>query len=141
MRYTFLDSFRTNGNLLSDRVPEPRVGHMRGLNSSSRPLGCARRSPCTSSVPSPWLSASTCAALMKYIREGETAGVASMDHLGRSTRYLFDLVDEIAAKGAAIEFHKERIATNQNGSSLLETLTLGVMATFAEFEQNHLRDR
>ncbi|XKH55221.1 recombinase family protein (plasmid) [Citricoccus nitrophenolicus] len=34
---------------------------------------------------------------------------ASMDRFSRSTRDLFDLVDEIAAKGAAVEFVKERI--------------------------------
>ncbi|NUL49015.1 hypothetical protein F7P69_27990 [Cellulosimicrobium funkei] len=32
-----------------------------------------------------------------------------MDRLGRSTRDLFDLVDEIAAKSAAVEFVEERI--------------------------------
>lgn len=81
------------------------------------------------------------AALMDYIREGDTVRVTSMDRLGRSTRDLFDLVDEIAAKGAAVQFIKERITVDQNGSSPLETLMLGVMASFAEFERNLIRER
>jgi DNA invertase Pin-like site-specific DNA recombinase len=81
------------------------------------------------------------AKLMDYIREGDTVRVASMDRLGRSTRDLFDLVDEIAAKGAAVEFIKERITVDQNGSSPIDALMLGVMASFAEFERNLIRER
>lgn len=81
------------------------------------------------------------ASLMDYIREGDTVRVASMDRLGRSTRDLFDLVDEIVAKGAGVEFLKERIAVDQNGSSPLDSLMLGVMASFAEFERNLIRER
>lgn len=58
-----------------------------------------------------------------------------------TTRDLFNLVDEIAAKGAAVEFVKERIAVDKNGSSPLEALMLGVMASFAEFERSLIRER
>lgn len=81
------------------------------------------------------------AALMDYIREGDTVRVASMDRLGRSTRDLFDLVDEIAGKGASVEFVKERITVDKHGSSPLDSLMLGVMASFAEFERNLIRER
>ncbi|WP_246858702.1 recombinase family protein [Citricoccus sp. SGAir0253] len=54
---------------------------------------------------------------------------------------MFNLVDEIAAKGAAVEFVKERIAVDKNGSSPLEALMLGVMASFAEFERSLIRER
>ncbi len=81
------------------------------------------------------------AKLMDYIRDGDTVRVASMDRLGRSTRDLFNLVDEIVAKGAAVEFIKERITVDQNGSSPLDALMLGVMASFAEFERNLIRER
>jgi DNA invertase Pin-like site-specific DNA recombinase len=81
------------------------------------------------------------ASLMDYIRDGDTVRVASMDRLGRSTRDLFDLVDEIAAKGAAVEFIKERITVDKNGSSPIDALMLGIMASFAEFERNLIRER
>ncbi|GAA1677482.1 transposase [Citricoccus zhacaiensis] len=81
------------------------------------------------------------AKLLDYIRDGDTVRVASMDRLGRSTRDLFDLVDEIAAKGAAVEFVKERITVDKHGSSPIDALMLGVMASFAEFERNLIRER
>lgn len=80
-------------------------------------------------------------SLMDYIREGDTVRVASMDRLGRSTRDLFNLVDEIVAKGAAVEFVKERLTVDKNGSSPIDALMLGVMASFAEFERNLIRER
>lgn len=81
------------------------------------------------------------AKLMDYIRDGDTVRVASMDRLGRSTRDLFNLVDEIVAKGAAVEFIKERITVDKNGATPMESLMLGVMASFAEFERNLIRER
>lgn len=54
-------------------------------------------------------------ALMDYIREGGTVRVVSIDRLGRSNRDLFDLVDENAAKGAAVELITERITVDQGG--------------------------
>ncbi|MGW9551845.1 recombinase family protein [Citricoccus zhacaiensis] len=79
--------------------------------------------------------------LMDYIRDGATVRVASMDRLGRSTRDLFDLVDEVSAKGAAVEFVKERITVDKNGSSPLDALMFGVVASFAEFERSLIRER
>jgi DNA invertase Pin-like site-specific DNA recombinase len=81
------------------------------------------------------------AALMDYIREGDTVRVASMDRLGRSTRDLFNLVDEITAEDAAVEFVKERITVDKNGATPMEALMLGVMASFAEFERSLIRER
>jgi DNA invertase Pin-like site-specific DNA recombinase len=80
-------------------------------------------------------------ALMDYIRDGDTVRVASMDRLGRSTRDLFELVDEISAQGAAVEFVKERITIDKNGSSPIEALMFGVVASFAEFERSLIRER
>jgi DNA invertase Pin-like site-specific DNA recombinase len=65
----------------------------------------------------------------------------SIDRLGRNTRDLFDLVDEIAGKSAAAEFLKERITVDKNGSSPLDALMLGIMTSFAEFERNLIRER
>jgi DNA invertase Pin-like site-specific DNA recombinase len=62
---------------------------------------------------------------MDYIREGDTVRVASMDRLARSTRDLFDLVDQIAGKGAAVEFLKECITVHQNGSAPLDAREAG----------------
>lgn len=81
------------------------------------------------------------AELMRYVREGDTVRVASMDRLGRDTRDLYNLVAELTDKGAAVEFVNERITVDQRGSSPLDSLMLGILAAFAEFECRRIKER
>src|SRR5699024_8749327 len=76
-----------------------------------------------------------------YIREGDTVRIASMDRLGRDTRDLYNLVAELTDKGAAVEFVNEKITVDKNGASLLDSLMLGVLAAFAEFERRRIKER
>ncbi|MFP3472946.1 recombinase family protein, partial [Micrococcus sp. SIMBA_144] len=43
------------------------------------------------------------AELIGYVREGALVKVASMDRLGRDTRDLYALVDELTDKGCAVQ--------------------------------------
>ena len=47
------------------------------------------------------------ADLIAYVRDADTVRVASLDRLGRDTRDLHALVDELTAKGCAVEFVSE----------------------------------
>lgn len=79
--------------------------------------------------------------LLEYIRDGDTVRVASMDRLGRDTRDLYNLVAEMTDKGAAVEFVNESITVNRDGASPLDSLMLGILAAFAEFERKRIRER
>ncbi|WP_275898394.1 MULTISPECIES: recombinase family protein [Micrococcus] len=57
------------------------------------------------------------AELMKYVREGDLVKVASMDRLGRDTRDLYAIVDELTDKGCAVQFVSERITVDKSGTS------------------------
>jgi DNA invertase Pin-like site-specific DNA recombinase len=81
------------------------------------------------------------ADLLGYIRDGDTVRIASMDRLGRDTRDLYDLVSEITEKGAAVQFVNERITVDKNGATPLESLMLGILAAFAEFERRRIKER
>lgn len=81
------------------------------------------------------------AELIGYIRDGDTVRIASMDRLGRDTRDLYNIVAEITDKGAAVEFVNEKITVDKNGASPLDSLMLGILAAFAEFERRRLRER
>lgn len=81
------------------------------------------------------------ADLIDYIRHDDTVRIASMDRLGRDTRDLYNLVSEITEKGAAVEFVNERITVDKNGASPLESLMLGILAAFAEFERRRIKER
>ena len=61
------------------------------------------------------------AELMKYVREGDLVKVASMDRLGRDTRDLYAIVDELTDKGCAVQFVSERITVDKSGTCLLYT--------------------
>lgn len=79
--------------------------------------------------------------LLGYIRDGDTVRVASMDRLGRDTRDLYNLVAEMTGQGAAVEFVHENIVVDKSGSSPLDSLMLGILAAFAEFERKRIRER
>lgn len=81
------------------------------------------------------------AELIAYVRDGDTVRVASMDRLGRDTRDLYNLVEEITQKGATVEFVSERITVDRNGASPLDSLMLGILAAFAEFERRRIKER
>ena len=80
------------------------------------------------------------AELMKYVREGDLVKVASMDRLGRDTRDLCAIVDELTGKGCAVQFVSERITVDQSGTSPVDGLMLGVLAAFAEFESRQVKE-
>jgi DNA invertase Pin-like site-specific DNA recombinase len=73
--------------------------------------------------------------------ENDTVRVASMDRLGRDTRDLYNIVAEITNKDAAVEFVNENITVDKNGASPLDSLMLGILAAFAEFERRRIRER
>lgn len=81
------------------------------------------------------------AACLSYIREGDTVLVASMDRLARSLVDLQQIVDEIASKGATVQFLKEGQIYRASGGDSLSRLMLQILGAFAEFERNLIRER
>lgn len=82
------------------------------------------------------------AELMTYVRAGgDLVKVASMDRLGRDTRDLYAIVDELTDKGCAVQFVSERITVDKSGTSPVDGLMLGILAAFAEFERRRIKER
>ena len=80
------------------------------------------------------------AALLAFVREGDTVVVHSMDRLARNLDDLRRTVKALTAKGVRIEFVKEGL-TFTGDDSPMATLMLSVMGAFAEFERALLRER
>jgi DNA invertase Pin-like site-specific DNA recombinase len=78
---------------------------------------------------------------IRYVRDGDLVRVASMDRLARSLRDLRDVVDEIVAKGASVEFIKEQQTYGPGGDDALGQLMLHLLGAFAEFERSLIRER
>ncbi|CEG87489.1 Resolvase protein homolog ResB [Propionibacterium freudenreichii] len=81
------------------------------------------------------------AECLKYIRDGDTVRVASMDRLARSLVDLQQIVDEILQKGAAVHFVKEGQTYSPSTDDSMSRLLLQILGAFAEFERNLIRER
>ncbi|WCT80244.1 recombinase family protein [Novosphingobium humi] len=80
------------------------------------------------------------AAMLAFVREGDTLIVHSMDRLARNLDDLRQLVQALTAKGVQIEFVKEHLRFTGEDSPMA-TLMLSVMGAFAEFERALIRER
>lgn len=78
---------------------------------------------------------------LRYIRDGDTVRVASMDRLARSLADLQQIVDDILTKGARVHFIKENQTYTPAGDDPMSRLLLHILGAFAEFERNLIRER
>ena len=80
------------------------------------------------------------AALLAFVREGDTVYVHSMDRLARNLDDLRRLVRDLTGRGVRVEFVTEALSFTGDDSPMA-TLLLGVMGAFAEFERALIRER
>jgi DNA invertase Pin-like site-specific DNA recombinase len=80
------------------------------------------------------------AALLGFVRDGDTVIVHSMDRLARNLDDLRRLVRELTARGVAVQFVKEQL-TFTGEDTAMATLLLSVMGAFAEFERALIGER
>lgn len=80
------------------------------------------------------------AALLAFVRDGDTVIVHSMDRLARNLDDLRRLVRELTGRGVAVEFVTERL-TFSGEDAPMATLLLSVLGAFAEFERPLIRER
>ncbi|WP_258371786.1 recombinase family protein [Curtobacterium sp. MCBD17_023] len=78
---------------------------------------------------------------IRYVRDGDTVRVASMDRLARSLGDLRGIVDEITGKGASVEFVKEQQTYSRDTDDAIGRLMLNLLGAFAEFERTLIRER
>lgn len=79
--------------------------------------------------------------MMAFCREGDCVVVHSLDRLGRDIRDLLNIVEELNAKGVAVEFVTERLRFSQNDDDPLARLQLHMLAAFAQWERNIAKSR
>jgi len=79
-------------------------------------------------------------AALEYCREGDTLVVHSMDRLARNLTDLRLLVNQLTARGVAVEFVKEHL-TFTGEDSPMANLLLSMLGAVAEFERALLLER
>lgn len=77
------------------------------------------------------------AELMKFLREGDTVVVASLDRLGRSLSGILRTVEAFKKNGVNLRSLKESIDTGTDVGEML----LGIFATLAEYERKLINER
>jgi len=80
------------------------------------------------------------AALLNYVRDGDTVVVASMDRLARNVDDLRRLVAEQTARGVSVRFLKENLSFSGDDSPMANML-LSVLGAVAQFERDLIRER
>jgi DNA invertase Pin-like site-specific DNA recombinase len=78
--------------------------------------------------------------MLRFVRDGDTVFVHSMDRLARNLDDLRRIVRTVTGKGARVEFVQEHLAFTGEDSPMA-TLMLSVMGAFAEFERALIRER
>lgn len=78
------------------------------------------------------------AAMLDWVREGDTVRVKSPDRLARSTRDLLALIEELKDKGVQVEFVDNPAL---NTGSPQGTFMLTILGAVAELERATIRER
>ena len=78
--------------------------------------------------------------MIRFVREGDTVLVHSMDRLARNLDDLRLIVRRLTAKKVRVEFVKEQLCFTGDDNAM-ENLLLNVMGAFAECERSLIRER
>ena len=78
--------------------------------------------------------------LLRFVRDGDTVVVHSMDRLARNLDDLRALVQGLTRRGVRVEFLKEQLVFTGEDSPMAN-LMLSVMGAFAEFERSLIKER
>lgn len=79
-------------------------------------------------------------AALKYLRDGDTLVIHSMDRLARNVEDMRRLVRELTEKSVTVRFVKENL-TFTGDDSPMNKLMLTLLGAFAEFERGLIRER
>lgn len=78
---------------------------------------------------------------IKYVREGDTLVVASIDRLARSLRDMLAIMEELEAKNVTVEFVTQGLTVRPDGGDLTTRLILHIITAVAQSEREMIRER
>ena len=78
---------------------------------------------------------------IKYVREGDTLVVSSIDRLARSLRDMLTIMEELEQKGVTVEFCTQGLTVRPGGGDLTTRLILHIITAVAQSEREMIRER
>jgi len=80
-------------------------------------------------------------AALRYVREGDTFFVHSMDRLARNVEDILRLVREMNERGVAVQFIKENMLFSVGKDDPRSALMFTMLGAFAQFERALIKER
>lgn len=77
------------------------------------------------------------AALMEYVREGDTVVVWKLDRLGRNTLHILQTVKELTDRGVTLVSTTDGIDSSKPAGRMM----IGVLGSLAEYERELVKER
>lgn len=78
--------------------------------------------------------------MKEFAREGDSVFIHSLDRLGRNVGQVKEILDFFTKKGVKVHLVKESLTIDENATGL-STFILNMLAAFAEFERNVIKER
>ena len=78
---------------------------------------------------------------IKYVREGDTLVVHSLDRLARNLADLLAIVEGLTVRGVVVTFIKENMSFTKSEAEPFSKLMLHMLGAFAQFERSLIRER
>ena len=78
---------------------------------------------------------------LRYVRDGDTLVVQSMDRVARNLADLLQLVEKLNERGVTLEFLKESLVFAPPGTDKSSTQALSMLRALAEFDRAVIRER
>jgi len=79
--------------------------------------------------------------MMSNLRKGDVINVHALDRVGRNTKDILNLVEQVKEVGATIKFYKENLTFDGTSNDLYSDLLLTILSGFAQFERNIILER
>lgn len=80
-------------------------------------------------------------AMLDYVRAGDTLYVHSLDRLGRNTKDLIGIMDELKNSGVTVVFDKNKMTFDPDTSNAMNNLMFTMLSAFSQFERDLMLER
>jgi DNA invertase Pin-like site-specific DNA recombinase len=80
-------------------------------------------------------------SLLEMVNDGDHIYIAKLDRLGRNTKEVLEIIDEIKNRNVVLHIIKDNIVVNPNDTNPITTMFLTLLSAFATMERDFISER
>jgi len=80
-------------------------------------------------------------SLLERVEEGDHIYIAKLDRLGRNTKEVLEIIDEIKNKNVILHIIKDNLVVNPRDTNPITTMFLTLLSAFATMERDFISER